>query len=1193
MTMVGMAEVDSALSGVGIPCSGDGALGGRKRWTHRRAARRRPRAPAAGPVPRNRLSANANPAPAAGPVHATVIANANPAPTAGPVHATVIANANPAPATGPGPVHATVIANTNPAPTANPVYATVIANANPAPTAGPVHATVTANANPAPFANPASVAGPAPGGDPAAPSARRRFRLRAGPGAHRLYTHHRRDRNRRASVRGQCQNPTKITGSAHQGKDCGESRVGSPAPIGGASEGFEEEDVDQAGDEEFDVEPFLLSRAHTSLPDLRSELRDYLWTLKEELVKLINDDYAAFISLSAPARGGRAAGCRYDPGQAGETGGVAGGEGAAAFTAQDLRTLSMTIRDRFRFVLEDGPEERARGGKAKHLGRVATGYTQLLYHTSKARAEQCAFVGRDPMANRPNTLNTLKPDGKTFDVEKNKLLSDLAECLRTYDAMGLWRDAEDVLRRDVVRRFVKKSIFPGALTAPTSPIIPHTPFRSSTTASSSNLPPRTPYTPFTSFGPKTPNSASASPYAHILEDKEDPLARLYSQILRFVERDMTRIMGLAEKIALKSATPSRKLLSASPDAEVEGFRIMANVVWEELGRSIMDELGTVVFAAGRPNEFRQHYETTQAFIRLLEFLAPSAHAVKSMRAHPVYAAFERRWQLPVYVQMRWKEIVGKVEESLVNTRVEMSKTTEKHSFVSVQGAAVWVAITACWSAESIQDVAQRQPDTGGRPGSGCIIVDARAMDINVQTLWREEISLMLPEAAAEERGANEVVDSGDDDDRTNVFTYRFYPHETVLRRVVARSIALDHPPRNVQQVVPERSQPFYSRHSATRKGVFPESGRPGSAPGGALKEHFVESYAEDIFEAVCQKYIMYLTAMQKTEESLRRLRKGKKSTFSLFGGGANAKDDDSTDDLRIQTQMKIDVEAFGMDAKSLGVDLERSQCYGTLTKMVNVAPEVPLIIVLCGHGEPGTGRLILGNRAGDHTFLSKEVLEEALGPERRSAINTFVVTSACISARWKSRMWTHYCAAGETSVSASDILWGAARHIDSDQDPTCVDSIALPASASSVSANLRQLNDDERVELVRFAGLATRYHVETPSSWPILRESRAALEQGVDALRPGVQRDLLFRLRRCGILPLQQKSGIARAKGRALRDAEDAGVPIHSEFFFEKNFRLGRWSIAPGTWLADAWVRAGKPSVSEDEWAAAIASCPM
>ena len=54
---------------------------------------------------------------------------------------------------------------------------------------------------------------------------------------------------------------------------------------------------------EWNVEEFLLSRSYTSLPDLRTELREYLATLKEALVKLINDDYEAFISLSTDLRG--------------------------------------------------------------------------------------------------------------------------------------------------------------------------------------------------------------------------------------------------------------------------------------------------------------------------------------------------------------------------------------------------------------------------------------------------------------------------------------------------------------------------------------------------------------------------------------------------------------------------------------------------------------------------------------------------------------------------------------------------------------------------------------------------------------------------------------------------------------------------------------------------------------------------
>ena len=62
-------------------------------------------------------------------------------------------------------------------------------------------------------------------------------------------------------------------------------------------------DNNYLGAPEFNVEEFLLSRSNTSLPDLRTELREYLARLKEELVKLINDDYEAFISLSTDLQG--------------------------------------------------------------------------------------------------------------------------------------------------------------------------------------------------------------------------------------------------------------------------------------------------------------------------------------------------------------------------------------------------------------------------------------------------------------------------------------------------------------------------------------------------------------------------------------------------------------------------------------------------------------------------------------------------------------------------------------------------------------------------------------------------------------------------------------------------------------------------------------------------------------------------
>jgi hypothetical protein len=74
--------------------------------------------------------------------------------------------------------------------------------------------------------------------------------------------------------------------------------------------------------------------------------------------------------------------------------------------------------------------------------------------------------------------------------------------------------------------------------------------------------------------------------------------------------------------------------------------------------------------------------------------------------------------------------------------------------------------------------------------------------------------------------------------------------------------------------------------------------------------------------------------MKKTEDSLRRLKKGKKSTFSLFGGAAT-KDNDGKDEERIRTQMILDVAAFGQDGQLLGVPVDRSDSFQSLTEMVH------------------------------------------------------------------------------------------------------------------------------------------------------------------------------------------------------------------------------------------------------------------
>lgn len=89
-----------------------------------------------------------------------------------------------------------------------------------------------------------------------------------------------------------------------------------------------------------------------------------------------------------------------------------------------------------------------------------------------------------------------------------------------------------------------------------------------------------------------------------------------------------------------------------------------------------------------------------------------------MVTHPTFVSFERRWQLPVYFQLRWKEIVTRLEDALSMRKLEpesnlkkgwsplshswsmvtvtTTRTAEIAPFVMSSTAAVWSAMTTCW-----------------------------------------------------------------------------------------------------------------------------------------------------------------------------------------------------------------------------------------------------------------------------------------------------------------------------------------------------------------------------------------------------------------------------------------------------------------------------------------------------------------
>lgn len=89
----------------------------------------------------------------------------------------------------------------------------------------------------------------------------------------------------------------------------------------------------------------------------------------------------------------------------------------------------------------------------------------------------------------------------------------------------------------------------------------------------------------------------------MLDDSDNSLATLYNKILRFVARDLKSLMEICEVVSSKRHQ-SLENISQMPYNE-ETFEILSNVIWPELSRALTVELGTMIFGAGRPDDFRQ------------------------------------------------------------------------------------------------------------------------------------------------------------------------------------------------------------------------------------------------------------------------------------------------------------------------------------------------------------------------------------------------------------------------------------------------------------------------------------------------------------------------------------------------------------------------------------------------------------
>nr|XP_012419374.1 PREDICTED: conserved oligomeric Golgi complex subunit 2 isoform X2 [Odobenus rosmarus divergens] len=176
---------------------------------------------------------------------------------------------------------------------------------------------------------------------------------------------------------------------------------------------------------------------------------------------------------------------------------------------------------------------------------------------------------------------------------------------------------------------------------------------------------------------------------HIVESHPNGLQIMYDKLLEFVPHHCR---------LLREVTGGT--ISSEKGNTVPGYDFLVNSVWPEIVRGLEEKLPSL-FNPGNPDAFHEKYTLSMDFVRAFERQCGSQASVRRLRAHPAYHSFNNKWNLPVYFQIRFREIAGSLEAALTDV---LEDAPAGSSFCLLASHRTWGSLQRCWSDEMFSPV---------------------------------------------------------------------------------------------------------------------------------------------------------------------------------------------------------------------------------------------------------------------------------------------------------------------------------------------------------------------------------------------------------------------------------------------------------------------------------------------------------
>nr|CAG4640736.1 EOG090X03KZ [Eulimnadia texana] len=416
---------------------------------------------------------------------------------------------------------------------------------------------------------------------------------------------------------------------------------------------------------------------------------------------------------------------------------------------------------------------------------------------------------------------------------------------------------------------------------------------------------------------------------------------LSENLLKMEPRDLSGILGNVKKFIRHNL---KEIIDATTGADgIQGFNFVANSIWPSFSENILQM--TAIFAPGNPDLLQKRYLATMEFIEYLEILSGSVPTAQAIRNQPSYQNLMNRWNLPVYFQIRFQDIAGNLESAL-GKLFDQTRNDEAQFKLEISQA-LWKSLNDSYDPDiylpalghrfwklSLQLIAQQyvlsttqlvdmenQPSVGGSLSHAASMprlpnTDNPTALTNYVFLYTDVCQLLdkLPNLWSVIKEGLEQMGL----ENTNQY-YEIYsksidklrpllPKISELITADLKSQCCVHL-RNVTDIPrlfrrTNREAPTKSCQYVNQLLAPLDHFRTNHQP--IVEELVLQQWMRAIVTAMSKQYLHavsdVLTSVQKTEESLKRLRKAR--------GGPEATSGGISDDDKIRMQLALDVEAF-------------------------------------------------------------------------------------------------------------------------------------------------------------------------------------------------------------------------------------------------------------------------------------------